>query len=163
MCFCVKGHHKSVFHLQTHSSTFISGQSNLSYCKTNGIIRLKTLGLHYFLKKPHNYYLKAFHSSTFPDDSMLKSHQFYVKIKQVGSIPYNPVTHSENLCADISMLNTREKVTQQWLRVASWTEANICIDSDTKEVGWHNESHICPKSYATVPNTASLCKKQGAF
>lgn len=91
------------------------------------------------------------------------SNQFYVKIKQAGRFPYSPVTHSENLCADISMLNTRKKVTQQWLRVASWTEANIYINSDNGEVGWHNESHICPKSYVTVPNTASLCKKQVAF
>lgn len=90
------------------------------------------------------------------------SNQFYVKIKQAGRFPYSPVTHSENFCADISMLNTKKKVTQ-WLWVASWTEANIYINSDNGEVGWHNESHICPKSYVTVPNTASLCKKQVAF
>jgi len=73
------------------------------------------------------------------------------------------MTQSGNLCADISVWNTRKKVTQQWLWIASLTEANIYIISGNREVGWHNESHICPKDYVTVPNTASLCKKWGTF
>lgn len=83
-------------------------------------------------------------------------------LKWVGNSLYSTVTHLET-SADISMSNTKKKVTQQWLWVASQTEANIDITSGNGEVGWHNESHIYPKDYVTVPNTASLWKKQGTF